>query len=236
MLFDLRGRGRRRVVKVIYLGLAVLMGGGLVFFGVGGNVQGGLFDAFKQGQTDAAKQTQERRDKASKAATTDPRNPALWATLAETEYQLAGQSKGFNSNATTPAEQFTGEARRHLEASKRAWERHLSLAGDKPNTDLAGTMRNALISLGDTEGAVKAQEVILEQRGDSAGFGDYAQLAALAYQAGQTRKGDLASERAVELAPKDQKKDLKASLDAQKAQSTAGAVQGATGAAPAPGS
>ena len=47
MLFDLRGRGRRRAVKIIYLGLAILLGGGLVFFGVGGNVQGGLFDAFQ---------------------------------------------------------------------------------------------------------------------------------------------------------------------------------------------
>ena len=32
MLFDLRGRGRRRVVQVVYLGLALLLGGGLVLF------------------------------------------------------------------------------------------------------------------------------------------------------------------------------------------------------------
>ena len=34
MLFDLRGRGRRRTVQVIYLSLAILMGGGLVLFGI----------------------------------------------------------------------------------------------------------------------------------------------------------------------------------------------------------
>ena len=45
MLFDLRGRGRRRTVQTIYLTLAVLMGGGLVLFGIGGSVSGGLFDA-----------------------------------------------------------------------------------------------------------------------------------------------------------------------------------------------
>src|SRR2546421_8779084 len=45
MLFDLRGRGRRRSVQAIYVGLAVLMGGGLIFFGIGGSVSGGLFDA-----------------------------------------------------------------------------------------------------------------------------------------------------------------------------------------------
>ena len=37
MLFDLRARGRRRAIKVIYLFLALLMGGGLIFFGIGGS-------------------------------------------------------------------------------------------------------------------------------------------------------------------------------------------------------
>jgi uncharacterized membrane protein YkoI len=32
-------------VKVVYVTLAILMGGGLVFFGIGGDVNGGLFDA-----------------------------------------------------------------------------------------------------------------------------------------------------------------------------------------------
>ena len=41
MLFDLRGRGRRRTVKTIYIGLAVLIGVGLVGFGVGGGLGGG---------------------------------------------------------------------------------------------------------------------------------------------------------------------------------------------------
>ena len=47
MLFDLRGRGRRRTVKFVYITLAVLMGGGLVLFGIGGGgaTQGGLVDA-----------------------------------------------------------------------------------------------------------------------------------------------------------------------------------------------
>ena len=45
MLFDLRGRGRRRTVQVIYATLAILLGGGLVLFGIGGGTNGGLFDA-----------------------------------------------------------------------------------------------------------------------------------------------------------------------------------------------
>ena len=37
MLFDLQGK-RRRVVQATYLTLALLMGGGLVFFGIGSDV------------------------------------------------------------------------------------------------------------------------------------------------------------------------------------------------------
>ena len=48
MLFDLQGK-RRRVVQVTYLGLAILMGGGLVLAGIGSDASGGLLDAFKGG-------------------------------------------------------------------------------------------------------------------------------------------------------------------------------------------
>ena len=48
MLFDLKGR-RRHVVQATYLMLAVLMGGGLILFGIGGGTSGGLLDAFKGG-------------------------------------------------------------------------------------------------------------------------------------------------------------------------------------------
>jgi hypothetical protein len=219
MLFDLRGRGRRRTVQVIYICLALLMGGGLVFFGIGGDVQGGLFDAFRENQGNATEQIQKRVDAAEKGTAARPQDPATWARLAEAEYQLAGQSEGYDQ-ATG---QFSGEARRHLVAAQRAWQRHVRLAGDKADANLAATMRNALTALGDRGGAVRAQEIVLDSL-DNPGFGDYAQLAALAYGAGQTRKGDLAADRAVELAPKDQRKDLEQSLQQAKAQAAQGAA------------
>ena len=60
---------------------------------------------------------------------------------------------------------------------------------------------------------VRAQEIIVEERPTSATF---AQLAVFAYQAGQTRKGDLAADKAVELAPKDERKQLKDDLEQAK--------------------
>ena len=45
MLFDLRGRGRHRTVQIVYTTLAVLMAAGLILFGVGSGLAGGLIDA-----------------------------------------------------------------------------------------------------------------------------------------------------------------------------------------------
>ena len=110
MLFDLRGRGRRRTVQVIYLSLALLLGGGLVLFGIGGDVQGGLFDAFcerqRVGQRGARGPGREGGEAASQANRQDA---AAWAALARAKYHLAGQTDGFN--ARQHRRTFTGESR-----------------------------------------------------------------------------------------------------------------------------
>ena len=77
MLFDLRGRGRRRTVKIVYITLALLMGGGLVLFGIGGGgaMQGGLVDAItgsSGGDTGTARFDQRERE----AAAQDAHQPA----------------------------------------------------------------------------------------------------------------------------------------------------------------
>jgi hypothetical protein len=225
MLFDLRGRGRRRTVQVIYLGLALLMGGGLVLFGIGGDVQGGLFDAFSQNNNSASAVVQEQRDDAAKRVEQRPNDANLWAQLAQAEFNLAGQSDGYNEQTG----EFSGEAREHLVAAQKAWQRHVRLVGDsgKVNGDVAATMRGALSALGDAAGAVQAQEMYIDTL-DAPGFGDFAQLAQLAYAAGQNRKGDLAADRAVELAPKDQRKDVKQQLESVKTQAATQALKDAT--------
>ena len=222
MLFDLRARGRRRVVKVVYLTLALLLGGGLVLFGIGGDVQGGLFDAFNENSGSATGQIEERVEKAEERVRKNPRDAAGYAVLAESRYQLAGASKGFDETTG----EFTGKSRDMLVKAEQAYDRHVQLAGDKPNVDLAGTMVNAFDALGKPEKAVTALELVLDNN-PNPGFGDYARLANYAYLADQTRKGDLAGERALELVPKDQRKDLKASLDQVKAQAAQQAAQGA---------
>jgi hypothetical protein len=81
------------------------------------------------------------------------------------------------------------------------------------------------IGINDPAKAVAAQEVITEARPTSATF---ANLAIFAYQAGQTRKGDLASDRAVELADADDRKTLRAELKSAKQQALQQQIQNAT--------
>src|ERR671933_522902 len=77
MLFDLKGK-RRRTVQATYLMLAVLMGAGLVLFGIGSSVNGGLGDLFKggNGSNKADETIQKRIDAPPKRLQRDPRNQA----------------------------------------------------------------------------------------------------------------------------------------------------------------
>ena len=93
MLFDLRGKGRRRTVQVIYLSLAILMGGGLVLFGIGGATSGGLFDAFSSDSgTQNVSSTYEKQVKANQKprSQANPKDAAAWAALTRAQVQQAG--------------------------------------------------------------------------------------------------------------------------------------------------
>src|SRR4029078_7055299 len=97
MLFDLQGK-RRRLVQATYLILAILMGGGLVLFGVGsGDISGGLFDAITGKDTSGAGSNNavgvNRIDKDEAALKVNPQNKAALADLVRSHYQLAGEDQ-----------------------------------------------------------------------------------------------------------------------------------------------
>lgn len=231
MLFDLRGRGRRRTIKIVYITLALLMGGGLVLFGIGGDVQGGLFDAFSQNSGSENDAIENQVEDAEKRVQANRSDPAAWAALAQAKFQLAGVSDGYDETQGT----FSGDARAVAIDATRAWEQHLKLAGNKPNAEVAGILTRAFIALDQPEKAVRTQEIVIDSQ-ENPGFGDYSALAQYAYLAGQTRKGDLASQTALDDAkeeglPKDRRDELKASLDAVKQQAAQQAIQEAQGGA-----
>ena len=222
MLFDLRGSGRRRVVKIVYITLAFLMGGGLVLFGIGGGgaLPGGLVDAITQGGTgdDSADRFREQEQAASARARANPTDAALWAAVARARFNLA--SAGDSVDPSTG--EYSAQGKRELEAAGRAWEEHLKLAGDKPDSRVASLMVQAYSALGQFDKAATAQEVIALDRNS---LGAYTTLAQLAYQAGQLRKGDLARDKALELSEPDMREALKGQLQDFRSQAALQAAQ-----------
>lgn len=216
MLFDLRGRGRRRTVQAIYLTLAVLMGGGLLLFGIGGSVSGGLFDAIGlTGSGGAGQSANDQLVKQEQAALrrvkANPSDPTAWATLTRLRYQQAGQG----SNYDQATGQFTTAGKRELAKASAAWGRYLALNPRKPDANVAALMVQAFgpLGLNQPQDGVQAAETVADARPAAQTF---YQLAVFAYAAGQTRKGDLAGAKAVGLAPKDQRAAVKAQIDAAK--------------------
>src|SRR6478752_5608241 len=124
MLFDLRGGGRRRTVQIVYITLAVIMGAGLVLFGIGGAVSGGLIDAITQGggSTNTGAGTYQKRETAAVAATrAKPKDPAVWASLARVRFQLANAGDNFNQSTGV----YSAQGKRILAQAGDAWQQHL---------------------------------------------------------------------------------------------------------------
>ena len=232
MLFDLRGRGRRRTVQVVYLGLALLMGGGLVLLGVGGNTSGGgLLDAFTNGSD--APDTGifgDRREAVEKRVKANRQDATAWAALARARYQEASAGGGIDQNTGV----FTAEGRTQLREADRAWKEYLKLDPPRPDATVAVLMAQVYgpAGLSRPGDAVGAQEIVADQRAD---VGSYLQLAGYAYAANQTRKADLAGDKAISLATKDQREQIKAQVDGLKQQAAQAAAQQAQPDAPATG-
>jgi hypothetical protein len=206
MLFDLRSRGRRRTVQAVYLGLAILMGGGLVLFGVGaGNGFGGILNAFTgNGSGSTQNQVVNQQEKtALKATRQRPSDPAAWASLVQARWTSA-TTDGSNFDSKTGT--FTAAGNRELTALTQAWQRYTSLTNN-PSGNTAILAARAYTRLSNYSGSATAWEAVgADNPGAASAF---TCLALNAYAAGQSRKGDLASTKALTLTPKASQNTLK---------------------------
>jgi hypothetical protein len=214
MLFDLQGK-RRRLVQATYLILAVLMGGGLVLFGIGsGDNSGGLFDAItgkdSNNGSDVNSAVGKRIKADEKALKINPKNTTALEDLIRSHYQLATDDADPNTGA------FGTNGKKELEGAAAAWERYVVVA-KKPSDSLAGLMLQAYGDGGlkKPSEAAAAAEVVANARPSAVA---YLQLTQYAAKAGQTRKAELAGQKAIDLAPKSQKKLVKQQVVAFKAQ------------------
>jgi hypothetical protein len=213
MLFDLRSRGRRRTVQAVYLGLAVLMGGGLVLFGVGaGNGLGGLLNAFTgkgSGNNQSAVVSQAEKS-ALKATRTNPNSAAAWASLIQARWsQVRSSSADINPNTG----QFTAAGNKELSALGQDWGHYQQLV-KQPDPNVAILAARAYQYLGNYSAATGVWASITAANPSEATA--FECLAANAYAANQTRTGDLASAKALSLVPKLQRTLLKSRIQQAK--------------------
>ena len=202
MLFDLRGH-RRRAVQATYLVLAVLMGGGLVFFGIGGS-SGGILDAVtgnNSGGSNVNEQLQKRIDSEKERLAASPTNAAVLAELVRLNYQAAVSQQPSGSSA------FPEDAKDNLRAAAVYWDRYVKAKDGEPSPDLA---RFAYTIFGTTglnqpDKAKDAVRVIAAQANDSQ---TYLLLVQTATAAGDKRTAQLAAQKAIDLAPKGQRKQV----------------------------
>jgi hypothetical protein len=207
MLFDLRGRGRRGTVRVLYIGLALLIGLGLVGFGVGGGFGGGgILNATSGNEATGGASFASQIKKYEKETNKNPQNTLAWENLTKALLHEAGNEGYVNSNGTP-----TTKGKELYRRASVAWNSYLGLNPKHTSPELAQLIYRIYSEEGLNEPAraVQALQIIVESRPTAA---YYSQLAIYAYKAKNESVGDLASEKAVSLAPSTERTRLKNEL------------------------
>ena len=207
MLFDLRGK-RKRVIQVVYAMLALLMGGGLVFFGIGsGSGTGGIADLLNGGGGGGSPQFDEQAQKIEEKLRRDPKDEQLLAQLVRARYTAGNSQVSFDS--TTGAPSLTEGALEDFSKAADAWQRYLKVE-KHPNPNVATLATNALFYSGaaattasefesSMRSAAKAQEIVNRSRPTLNG---YLSLARYEFYSGNFGPGEEAGRKAAQEAPK----------------------------------
>ena len=202
MLFDLQGK-RKRFIQAIYLTLAILMGGGLVLFGIGGNTSGGLFDAFSDDAGSATDPVYDEQIQEAQASLTEnPNDPQALVELARAEFLSAQSAVETDETGaqTISAESLTGYAQ-----ATDAWERYLKTDPKQPDDTVATLIVRAYTSLAGAattsdevrSGIAGAQETAKVLAEANPSVGSLSQLAAFSYYAGDTKTAEQAEKKAL---------------------------------------
>ena len=200
-------------MQAVYLFLALLIGGGLVLFGVGaGNGFGGLLNAVtgsgsSSNQSSAVSAAEKT---AIKATQTNPSSAAVWANLIQARWSNAtSNSADFTAGSGT----FTAAGKTELTNLTQDWQRYQALT-KQPDPTIAILAARAYQYLGNYSSAATAWQLITVAEPTAASA--FECYAANAYAAKDTRVGDLASAKALTLVPSVQRALLKSKIQQAK--------------------
>jgi hypothetical protein len=138
-----------------------------------------------------------------------PNEAAAWAALADARVHEANGSE-FYDEAT---QQFTSQGKELLTKAANAWSRYVALNPSKPNVTVAQDMLRVYSEegLNQPAAAVQVMQLVIPAKPPSAAL--YGRLAAYAYQAKNTRVGDLAAQKTISLTPAAQRSKVEAELE-----------------------
>lgn len=206
MLFDLRSGRRRRVVQIVFGGLAVLFAVSFVGFGIGGDVSGGIFDALglTSGGSSANGGLEDQVDEAEQRVEENPRNPQALADLVQTYVQV-GNQQAEGVDQSTGVLILGSDSEDSFNKAAEVWDRYLKL--EPKNLDdgvalqlggafflLAQNADTATDAASDLTVAADAQQVAAEV---NPSIGNLRSLVLYLYFSGRFATGDQAVERAL---------------------------------------
>jgi hypothetical protein len=209
MLFDTRGRHRRRVVRVIYIGLALIFLLGFVGLGVGGGFgSGGILSSLTKesgggGSTSFSSQIKNYQ----KLTREHPKSLSAWEGLAKNLLHEAG-----GEQFVTSAGAVTSKGKVLFKEASHAWNSYIALNPAKPNIELAQLMETVYSEEGLNEPAkeIEILQIAVAAKPNSAAL--YARLAQYAYKTKDASLGDLAAKKAVSLSPASERVRVKDAL------------------------
>jgi hypothetical protein len=213
MLFDLSSGKRKRVVQVIYTLLALLMGGGLILFGIGGGGSGGILDALGiggGGSSSGNPQYDQQIEDYQSDLEQNPNDTAALLGLLRTHY-LSATSSGVSTDQQTGQISISEDAHSELEQAAASWQKYLKTKPDRPNTSAATNAVQVYQLLNDAAGAAEAQQVVADAQKSSAAYG---QLAFYLYADFKFEEADAAGAKAVAAADPSDRKTVERNLQA----------------------
>jgi hypothetical protein len=212
MLVDLRSRGRRRTVQVIYIGLALLIGSGLILFGVGtGTGGGGLFGAFTGNNSKgggASKAVTSQVKQAIAQTKKSPSSAAAWANLVAARLSAAN-TVGYDSTNST----YTPAGKQQLQLLTQSYSHYTSLT-KTPSANTATLAARAYTQLSNWKSASATYQSVLAN--SPSDLHALECVALTAYAAKNNRVGQLAETRALARLPKSVRTQTKSELEQAK--------------------
>jgi hypothetical protein len=199
MLFDLRARGRRKTVQIVYLGLALLFLLGFVGFGVGvGGGGGGIFNALTENGGSNSANFAAKVAAAEKRTKQHPTEAAAWKALVEAQFHQASEPANITTVGET--EKYTAQGKALLAKLANSWSTYLKLEPSHPDTELAARISGIYGEQGLNRPASEVQALQVAVKGNPT-VRLYSALAVAAYKAGNLKVGDVAARKTVSLAP-----------------------------------